>query len=66
MTSATEIAPGTERIAYRPKEACKAVGVGKTSLYAAIKDGALKSHKRGRKRFVMREDLLAWLQATPA
>lgn len=66
MTSARGIALGTERIAYRPKEACKAAGVGRTSLYAAIKDGALKSHKHGRKRLVMRDDLLAWLRGLPA
>ncbi|WP_020085696.1 excisionase family DNA-binding protein [Hyphomicrobium zavarzinii] len=67
MTSATEIAPdNTERIAYRPKEACKAAGVGKTCLYEALKSGALRSRLMGRKRLIMRDDLQAWLKGVSA
>lgn len=66
MSPPTKIEPDTERIAYRPKEACKAASVGRSSLYVAIKQGTLKSHLHGRKRFIMRDDLQAWLKGMSA
>lgn len=66
MTSATEIASDTERIAYRPLEACKVTGIGRSGLYEALKSGALRSHKIGRKRLIMRDDLQAWIKGVPA
>lgn len=34
-----------ERIAYRPKDACVALGIGRTKLYELIKAGLLRSKK---------------------
>lgn len=56
----------TEKIAYRPLEVCRAVGVGKTGLYEALKTGELKSRKIGRKRLILRDDLQSWLRGLPA
>lgn len=56
----------TEKIAYRPLEACKAVGIGKTGLYEALKSGELRSFKSGRKRLILRDDLQSWLKGLPA
>lgn len=55
----------TEKLAYRPLEACKAVGVGKTCLYEALKRGELSSRLIGRKRIILRDDLQAWLKGAP-
>ncbi len=55
----------TEKLAYSPKEATEAAPVGKTFLYEAIKSGALKTRKMGRKRLILRDDLAAWLKGLP-
>ncbi|HVZ06235.1 helix-turn-helix domain-containing protein [Hyphomicrobium sp.] len=55
----------TEKLAYSPKEATEAAPVGRTFLYEAIKSGALKTRKLGRKRLILRDDLTAWLKGLP-
>lgn len=55
----------TEKIAFSTAEACAAAGIGKTTLFAAIGSGALRSRKLGQKRLILRDDLLAWLRAQP-
>jgi excisionase family DNA binding protein len=52
-----------ERLAYSPDEAAKLVGVGRTFLYAALRDGELVSHKIGARRLITRAALEAWLAA---
>ena len=53
-------------LAYSISEACALTSVGRTTLYAAIKSGALKTHKVGRRTLVIAEDLVAWLGSCPA
>lgn len=55
-----------EKLAYSTKEAAEAAGIGKTTLFAALAAGVLKSRKVGRKRVILREDLMAWLLGLPA
>jgi excisionase family DNA binding protein len=54
------------RLAYSVSEACQLVGVGRTTLYAAIKLGALKTHKVGRRTLVTHDALTLWLKSLPA
>ncbi|MDX1063889.1 helix-turn-helix domain-containing protein [Sinorhizobium medicae] len=47
------------------EEAVDISGVGRTSLYAAIKDGRLKARKSGRRTIILIDDLKKFLGALP-
>lgn len=47
-------------------EACSAARTGRTSLYQAINVGHLRAVKRGRRTFVLADDLRRWLENHPA
>ena len=47
-------------------EACAMAGIGRTKIYQAITDGALKARKCGKRTLVLRDDLRAFLQSLPA
>jgi excisionase family DNA binding protein len=51
------------KIAYSVAEAVKVTGIGRTTLYAAIKSGRLQTRKIGRRRIVIADQLRAWLEA---
>jgi excisionase family DNA binding protein len=53
-------------LAYSIDEACKTTKLGRTSLYAAIKTGALKARKIRRRTLILHDDLIAFLKALPA
>jgi len=61
MKHFTEITP----LAYSVAQACALLSVGRTTLYAAIARGDLKTKKIGRRRLVTAEALRAWLDACP-
>lgn len=56
--------PGT-KLAYRIEEVCKATGLGRTSIYAAIKAGSLVARKYGRATIILRDDLVKFMQQLP-
>jgi excisionase family DNA binding protein len=62
MEAATENA---ELRAFRIAEVCARTGLGRTKVYAAIKEGSLKARKCGRTTVVLADDLRAWLTALP-
>ena len=48
------------------KAACERTGLGRTSLYAAIRDGKLIARKFGRRTIILATDLDRFLAALPA
>lgn len=53
----------THCLAVSPAEAARLAGVGRTTLYAAIGSGALRSLKIGKRRLITIEALRSWLAA---
>ena len=51
-----------EKLAFNINEVCAATGIGRTSIYEAIKAGTLKSVMVGGRRLVRREALENWLE----
>jgi excisionase family DNA binding protein len=51
--------------AFRISEVCAKTGLGRTTLYAAIKSGALRARKCGRRTLILARDLDEWLGTLP-
>jgi excisionase family DNA binding protein len=47
------------------KEAASVSGVGRTSLYAALRRHELRSVKKGARRIILHRDLQRWLEGLP-
>ena len=52
-----------EPIAVSPSEAARLAGVGRTTIYASISAGELRSIKVGKRRLIAVDALRAWLRA---
>ena len=52
-------------LAYSIAEACSVVRTGRTALYEAIRSGALRAVKRGRRTIVLADDLRRYLESLP-
>jgi excisionase family DNA binding protein len=48
-------------IAYTVENAAVAAGVARSALYEAMRDGKLRSVKKGKRRLIFRDDLISWL-----
>jgi excisionase family DNA binding protein len=55
--------PHAPPLVVAPAEAARLAGVGRTTLYAALKSGALPSLKLGRRRLIKIGALQDWLDA---
>jgi excisionase family DNA binding protein len=53
------------RISYSIKQLGQITGIGRTTIYAAIRDGHLKARKIRRRTVILHSDLLAFLNALP-
>jgi excisionase family DNA binding protein len=49
-------------LAFGIAEACAAAGVGRTSLYKAIRSGRLRAIKWGGRTLIRPDDLRSWLE----
>lgn len=47
-------------------EVCKATGIGRTSIFNAIREGKLRAVKLGNRTLVRAEDLRTFLESLPA
>ena len=55
-----------ERLAVSVEDAAAMAGVGRTTLYAALSAGSLRSLKIGKRRLIRLEALRAWIAAHEA
>lgn len=60
-TDSSALRGPVDKLAYRIDEAVLATGVGRTSLYEAIRAGELKAFKKAGRRLIRRADLEAYL-----
>ncbi len=51
--------------AFRIAEICSITGLGRTTIYAAIRAGDLIARKCGRRTIVLADDLSEWLASLP-
>jgi len=62
MTDTTEILTYTSQIlAVSPNEAARLCSIGRTTLYAALSSGELKSVKIGTRRLILVDSIREWL-----
>lgn len=63
MTDTTELfTQAAQILAVSPNEAARLCGIGRTTLYAALSSGELKSIKIGTRRLITMDALRDWLK----
>jgi excisionase family DNA binding protein len=65
MKTSPIIDTSNARLGHTIAAATQATGLGRTSIYEAIKSGALKARKFGRRTIILDTELREWLAALP-
>jgi excisionase family DNA binding protein len=60
-----EKARSPPKVGYTMKEAASVSGVGRTTLYKALRQHELRSVKKGARRIILHRDLQRWLEGLP-
>jgi excisionase family DNA binding protein len=53
-------------LAYNIAEACSVARTSRTALYEAIRSGALRAVKRGRRTLILADDMRRYIESLPA
>ena len=53
------------KIGYSVKEAADASGLGRTTIYSAVRQGELRMVKKGARSIILDRDLRRWLEGLP-
>lgn len=56
---------GMTILLYSIDEACALAKVGRSSVYNSINSGDLRAVKRGRRTFILSDDLILWVKNLP-
>lgn len=51
----------SQRLAVSPEEAARLIGVGRTTIFAALKAGRLRSSKLGARRLIKTSAIVEWI-----
>lgn len=54
-----------DRLAFSVADAARMIGMGRSTVYAAIAAGDLKARKLGKRTLVLRADLERWFNSHP-
>lgn len=57
--------PPPEKLAYTIKELAGALGISRSTIYAALSDGKLEAVKLGNRTLIMADVLREWVRAMP-
>ncbi len=63
---ATQVSPFERKLAYSIDEFVKASGIGRTSVFQAIKEGRLRAVKSGTRTLIPEDSGRAFVEALPA
>lgn len=59
-------APAPTPLAYGIDDVTRVASIGRTTIFAAIRDGHLRAVKIGRRTLILADDLKSWLEAAAA
>jgi excisionase family DNA binding protein len=57
--------PAPPKIGYSVKEAANVSGLGRTTIYAAVRRGELRKVKKGARTIILDRDLRRWIEGLP-
>lgn len=63
--SISVLGPRDTVLAYGVEDVPAKTGIGRTSVFRAIREGELRARKMGRRTIVTDDDLRAWLASLP-